>query len=312
MITLQKSPEKDFVVLNLTDTQLGTPDWEEGHINRRVIERTVAELIKRTSPDIITVTGDISYAGDYEAYERFADFLDSFGIPWAPIWGNHDNQDGDEAVDSVASRYLDHPLCIYEKGDQSLGNGNYVIAIEQEGKIVEALIMTDTHDKIPQLIPAQVDWYREQVDMLNKLGCKESSLVLHVPIYAYREVWEQASRKDVDYRAVRPENSSDAGIWNDGFASSFGVCHEDVYVYPSDDGAMQAIVELGSTKYVVCGHAHVNNFVIPYKGITFVYALKTGTGSYCDPKLNGGTVLSVSENGISKVWHEYVDISDLV
>ena len=29
-----------------------------------------------------------------------------------------------------------------------MGNGNYVIAIEEEGKIVEALIMMDSHDRV--------------------------------------------------------------------------------------------------------------------------------------------------------------------
>ena len=312
MITLKKEQGKDFRILNLTDTQLAAHDWDKDHKNYRIITRTVYELVKRVEPDLITVTGDISWAGDDEAYDAFADYLDSFGRPWAPIWGNHDNQDGPDAVERVVERYLTHPLCVYERGDASLGNGNYIIAIEENKKIVEGLIMMDTHDKIPQLIPQQVVWYREQAAALKKLGCHDTTLMLHVPIYAYRDVWQAAAKDDVDYSSVRPENSADAALWNDVCRGAFGVCHENVYVYPHDDGAMAAIDEIGTTKHIVCGHAHVNNFVIPYKGIKFIYALKTGCGSYCDPVLNGGTVLAVNENGICDVWHEYVDISDLV
>ena len=36
MITLKKNPEKDFIILNITDPQLGDPEWEDGHINRQI------------------------------------------------------------------------------------------------------------------------------------------------------------------------------------------------------------------------------------------------------------------------------------
>ena len=40
MIVLQKKPNKDFVVLNLTDPQLGTPEWEEGHFIHLALPQT--------------------------------------------------------------------------------------------------------------------------------------------------------------------------------------------------------------------------------------------------------------------------------
>ena len=44
MITLSKESNKDFIVLNLTDTQLGTTEWEEEHKNREILIDTHDEM----------------------------------------------------------------------------------------------------------------------------------------------------------------------------------------------------------------------------------------------------------------------------
>ena len=102
MRILKKNPERDFTVLNLTDTQLSNAEWAEGHKAREILEYTVRELVARTSPDLITVSGDLAWAGHDHAYTMLADLLDGFSIPWAPVWGNHDNQDGAEYIDGIA------------------------------------------------------------------------------------------------------------------------------------------------------------------------------------------------------------------
>ncbi len=320
MITLQKKPGKDFKILNLTDPQLSTEEWAEGHKNRTILTNTITELVEVTKPDLITISGDLAWAGHDASYDALADFLDSFNIPWAPIWGNHDNQDGPEFVEAVATRYLSRPLCVYEKGDKELGNGNYVIAIEENGKIVEGIIMMDSHDKSPytafdgtesnewaKLTPNQLIWYREQIKMLKDLGCNDTTIILHIPIYAYREAWESAFNKSLDPASIKPENSADADNWNEGYAGSCGVKYEGISSYPADEGMFDVITELGSTKHILCGHDHVNNYIIKHKGIKFIFGLKAGAGCYWNPALNGGTVLSISENGVSDVWHQYVD-----
>ena len=83
---LQKRQGKDFIILNLTDTQLSNEEWDEGHPNRKILEYTITELIQRSNPDLITISGDIAWAGHDIAYDKFADFIESFHIPWAPIF----------------------------------------------------------------------------------------------------------------------------------------------------------------------------------------------------------------------------------
>lgn len=325
MITLKKKPGKDFKILNLTDTQLASDEWTEGHKNRAILEHTLTELVRTVDPNLITVTGDLAWAEETLAYDSLADLLDSFERPWAPVWGNHDNQKGPESIEALVDRYLTHPYCVYEKGDPALGNGNYVIAIEEEGKIVEGVIMMDSHDRMPytnekgetseawaKLIPEQLVWYREQIEMLKALGCNDTTVMMHIPIYAYNDAWNAAFNAKLDPNSITSENSANAENWNKGYEGSFGVKYEGICSYPSDEGMFDVICELGSTKHVVSGHDHVNSFVIPYKGVKLIYGLKTGAGCYWKPELNGGTVFRVTEKGVSDVWHSYVDISELL
>lgn len=320
MITLKKQPDRDFLILNLTDPQLDDEEWDK-YRYRHTIETTLNELIERVKPDLITVSGDIAWAGQRVSYKKFADLIDSYGIPWAPVWGNHDNQRGPDEVNYVADLYLSYANCVYEKGDPAMGNGNYVIRIEEDGKPVTGVFMIDSHDHSPwvnekgedtsewaKLDPIQLDWYREQVNALKADGCSDSAIVLHIPIYAYREAAAAAFRKGFDLKAIKPEESYGHACWNEGYTDSFGVMYEGICSYPADEGMMDLICELGSTRHVVCGHDHVNSTVIKYRGVKLIYGLKTGLGCYYNELLNGGTVLKVTKDGVTDVWHESVPI----
>lgn len=328
MITLQKTPGKPFLVLNLSDPQLGDGEWAEGHRNRQILETTVKTLIERVKPDLITVSGDLSWAGSDHAYDMLADFLDSFAIPWAPVWGNHDNQDGAAYIDTVANRYLGHPYCVYEKGDPSIGNGNYVIGIGEDGKLVSAILMMDSHDRDPytdadgneqmawaRLTAPQMDWYRAQINVLQEVGCNDTSIIMHIPFYAYNcaaqaayKNYDEEARKTLTPAAAIPG----ADCWNPGYEDSVGVQYEGIGSYALDDGVFETVRDLGSTKHVIVGHDHVNNWMINYQGVKLVFSMKAGAGCYWTPVLNGGTVLQIGATGVERVYHEYVDVSDIL
>ena len=113
MLTVRKTPGRDFRILNLTDIHLRRGEMAENHPYRRVFEYTLSELLDRVSPDLITVTGDISWAGDDAAHALTADILDATGIPWAPIWGNHDVQLGYAYIDAFADDFLARKNCLF-------------------------------------------------------------------------------------------------------------------------------------------------------------------------------------------------------
>lgn len=322
MLKIKKKVNDNFHILNLTDPQLKCDEWEN-NTTGAIFKKTVEVLIQRVKPDLITISGDLSYAGDYESYKSFADYFDSFKIPWTCCFGNHDNQDGDVPVNKVLDEYMTHDYFLFEKCDPSLGNTNVAILVEVGGKNAEGVILMDTHDRVPYksdecgknlawagLTPEQLNWYADRIKELDDLGCRDTTLITHIPINAYLDAAKAAFKDPRENKTISLSDSYGPDIWNSGYEESYGVWHEPISAYPEDEGAFSLITKLGSTKTILCGHNHVNNWVVKYKGVKFVFATKTGSGSYWEPEINGGTVISVNENGVCSVKHEYVDVSE--
>lgn len=323
-----------FTVLNLTDPQLNEchydptdPGYDHSYA---VLDRTVRTLIDRVKPDLITITGDISMTDQPKAYPAFADYMDAFGIPWCVVWGNHDQQDVVERINFVYKilpyyRSLNH--FFHEDGDPAMGNGNYIIAIQKDGKPVHALFMFDSHncvwlpddegvkhfyyDKLNEL---QIDWYKEQATALKTQGCNHTSMLMHIPMHAYEDAVAAAFKPGIDTTKITLEESYGTECWNPGYEDSYGVKYEDgpIACYPYDDGVLDTILEVGTTENVISGHVHTDNFVIPYKGVRMAFGTKTGRVHPFRYPLNGGTVITIHADGHSDLRHEYVEIKDLL
>ncbi len=320
MITLSKKQDVDFTILNLTDPQLTDSEWEVGHKNRQILEYTVDELVKRVQPDLITISGDITFAGNDKAYDMFAQFINSYGIPWSVVWGNHDNQNGDEYVKGIVQRYMEYEGFVYESGDAKLGNGNFIIKIEENGAPVSALIMMDSHDREPftdeegntelkwaRLIPEQRVWLKETANELKSEGYNDATLIMHIPIFEYTKASEAAYKKNIDLKDISVEDANGVECWNDGYTDSIGVQHEDISCYPKDDGILNEIKSTDIVKRLVCGHDHISNWMIKYDDIDLIFSLKTGAGCYWEPDISGGTVIKINKSGVYKIHHEYVN-----
>ncbi len=327
MITLKKSDSKDFVILNITDMQMNPSDWNEGDKAGQSVVHTISTLVDRVKPDLITVTGDIAngYA-EFEnsdpynsiwnsVYRNFTDFMDSFRIPWAPVSGNHDH------FFKCISYFEESEYCLFDMGDEFLGRGNYVIGIQdREGKIIHGIFMLDTHANFSchkvfgeeehmycSLWPSQLEWYDSKITELEKLGCENSSMFMHIPIYAYRDAKSAALKDGVDSEKVSVSESYCGDCWKDEYRDSFGVWHEGICSAGTDDGVFAKLTQRGHTSHVVAGHDHIDNAVVKYEGICLIYGLKTGLTTYFEADLNGGTVLSMGSDGkIKEVRHEYV------
>lgn len=320
MITLSKKKNTDFTVLNLTDPQLVTAEWAEGHLARKILEYTVNKLINEIKPDLITVSGDISAAEFPEAYTNFAKMIDAYNIPWAVVWGNHDNQGGEETIQKYVDEYKAYKNFVYEEGPKELGNGNYVIGIEEEGKLLHGIIMMDTHDRVcekddkgedvwywAKLYDEQLPWYEGVVNDLKDNGCNETTIISHIPIYAYRTAYDAAWNKEYDPADVSFEMSKTGVCWNEGYKNCFGTNLEGICSYEHDEGMFDLIKKLGSTKLYICGHDHINCSLIEYEGVKLMYGLKTGRGCYYKAPYNGGTVVKIGSDGKAVPEHYFCD-----
>ncbi len=328
---LLKYEGTDFIVLNLSDPQILARWWDINSVERQSMEYTVEELIKRVEPDLITISGDIAACGEITSFIEFGNFIDRFGIPWAPVWGNHDH-DYEEygwampLAEMEALYTAGYENCLFRSGPAELGSGNYVIGIQEGDRIVEAFFMMDSHDRVEvsdengnvwldwaPLNTQQIEWYKQKVSDVRMFGCEDSTLITHIPIYAYREAFAYAVTDIEEAYNVSVADSYNGVGWIDSMKDvCFGVNHQrNVGSYSFDDGVFAAIKEMDHTKHTIAGHDHFNCFSILYEGVRLSYGLKTGSGAQCEAEMNGGTVLRITSNGVEEIYHEFVDISHI-
>lgn len=306
MIKITKKPNKDFVVLNLTDFNLDNNDWNNDLLIKHFKE-TVHKLIEITKPDLITVSGDFSRSDLLDCYYKTADFIKSLDLPYAFCLGNHDNQDGHERSIQIADILSNSNKCVFEKGDDEFGVGNYIIQIMENDKPIHSLVFMDSHnmDEIvdennnkkyvwSRLTKKQLKWYKNNVLTMGI----NTTLITHIPLFEYRTAFEKAFNHEFNQKNVNYEDSLNSKYWNKGYEKSFGVCHEDICSCPFNCDEFSVIKDSKFTKLILVGHDHANNFVINHEGIKLAYATKTGKGCYFDEGINGGTLLRINESGV--------------
>lgn len=296
---IQKDPNKDFVVMNVTDIHMSdfTQDAVTNIRNLENIRRKAEEL----QPDLITLSGDMFWTqmtdgSVYHSVHRLTEFMDSLGIPWAPVFGNHDDE-GNCDKNYLAEEMMKGKFCLMQKGDASMGVGNYVVNVCEGDKIVHSIVFFDSHNG--NIWDNQLEWYRWAIQGVNGLSEEPvtSSVIQHVPfaqyVYAYDAAW-------------------DGEDWKDGFGA-FGrkgedcCCETDENDEPVDNGFFAAIKELGSTTNVICGHDHANSYSIVYDGVRLTYSLRLGYGAGSfEFDLQGVTTLTIDADGNGVVQHQYM------
>ncbi len=281
--TVEKKPGKDFVILNLADVQMC--DLED-LFHMKMIEEEITALIEETKPDLITLTGDQTWSNEnLIVLTSLVRFLDSFGIPYAPVFGNHDYGNGDETA------VLDRNACcdIYERGSYSLFSrgpsdldslGNYLLNITENGKILRTIYMLDAGygDEITDRQIAWMRWNAEGICAANGGRFPESITFFHKPIPEFTGAYFAFCRGDADALGDVEVHYSLSGTLQNGF--------------------FEAAKEINVTD-IVCGHQHGNSFTILYRDVRLTSALKTGElGGYYEDEdvyLNGATVIRIGE-----------------
>ncbi len=305
-VVLKKEKGKDFVVLNITDTHFS--DYDYRAFTAFDVEAKIKTLVAAVKPDLITVSGDIVCTDStYYSIRRITDLFESFGIPWAPMFGNHDDE-GNCDRNFLADIMMSAPNCVMLKGDPDMGVGNYVINVAEENEdgslnVVEALVIMDCRAPDRQ---KQIEWFGWVAEGTNRIteSSAEISIVTHIPLaeyqYAYDVAWDSESES-----------------WREGF-NAYGEAHESICYdngpdgIPALEGLFDTMKESKTAKYVFCGHEHLNNFSIEYEGIRLTYCLKVGMGSGYRFNFSGGTKITIGEKGITNISHKTVAFGPVI
>ena len=214
---------KEFRILQLTDMQVidstqkrfserlnaeETEKWQPQNM-KEILFDSMDKLVAETNPDLIIITGDIIY-GEFDDTGKsllaFIEKMESYNIPWAPVWGNHDNESV-LGVDWQCQQFINAKNCLFKKGI-TVGCSNYIIGIKNsDGELNRLMYMMDSNgcynaSKISVLqgvkttmgfASQQMDWMRvSYANICEKYGQSVPSFVcFHIETIDYLRILER-------------------------------------------------------------------------------------------------------------------------
>ena len=312
----------DFKVMQITDVHIGG-GWLSVSEDTKSLN-AVAAMITAEKPDFVVFTGDQAFPVPFSSGTfnnktgavELATLMEKLGVYWTVVLGNHDSEIysyyNREKVSNIYSSE-EYPHCLFQPGPDDVdGYGNQVFNIKNaDGKIMRSIITFDSHaytdgdylgirwlyDNIHE---NQVEWYEKTLDEITEMnGGKEvpTSVMLHIPLVEYRDAWmeylENDSQDTENVKFVRGE-----------------VGEKEPYVYcgAHEDELFETMLDKGSTDSIFCGHDHLNNTILNYKGIDLVYGYSVDYLAYSGiDKLGsqrGCVVLDIAEDGTQTITHE--------
>ena len=328
--------DREPVILQITDTQLidGSQCRTEDRIgasaqvfwgpDRRDEEcyDYIRETVEAVKPDLILLTGDIIYGEFDDNGENFAsivEFMDSFDIPWAPIFGNHEAE-SKKGVDWQCAQLESAKNCLFVQRELT-GNGNYTVGIEQGGELTRVFFMLDSngcngasaeslanaHFKMSSgFANDQIRWYTDCINEIKKMSPDTKlSFAFHIQLAVVVDAFEKYADENGTAHIDRLNSKSEGDF---GYISdNRNLGWDQGYV------VWEGLKELGVDS-IFFGHVHTHSASIVYEGIRLQFGMKSSTydsSNFVDASGNiksgyhlsgltpliGGSVLTLSPTG---------------
>ncbi|MDR1779204.1 MAG: metallophosphoesterase family protein [Tannerella sp.] len=271
-----------FKIIQVTDTHI---NWDSPHSQETV--DMLNQVLDAEKPDIVIFTGDVVTSKPYQkGLERVIEPIVSRKIPWALVYGNHDDEQ-DWKRDQLGSLISQYP---YFAGDMKkvknvTGYGNYVIEVKghNANKPTALLYCMDSRaystlkpyvDGYGWFAFDQVDWYRRTSDKYTAAngGSPLPALAFfHIPLPEYRNFDTHQAPKE----GTKLENE----------------CSPEV-----NSGMFLSMLEKRDVMGVFVGHDHINDYIFNYCGIALAYGRFSGSKTTYTQMKNGVRVIELTEN----------------
>lgn len=276
-----------FRILQISDAQ-------DLHWVRKTMLQMLNNACDDLKPDLIVFTGDnilgnhlrdyrfsskkkeMSKAEEFEimrtALAHILDIPEAKGIPFAVIYGNHDDMNsftGDEQAEIIRSYSMN-------RGFENTGDlcGTYrlpVYSSDGEKQLMNLwMINTSWQDKEQDIIfnhirETQVEWFKNESIAQKEAndGKPYPSLVfMHIPLEELKDLTEECSPEESTITFSADNLRVKKGVT--------GHIHETVSALENDNGFYNEALADGGVKAIVSGHDHLNDFYGEKDGIMFV------------------------------------------
>ena len=329
--------DRDFKIMHLTDVHICGGFLSASNDKKAL--NAVAAMITAEKPDLVVVTGDISFAVPWSgtlnnnyAHSYFTSLMERLGVYYTVAFGNHDSENYNYYNRAaVADMYENESLkySLFSSGpDDVFGECNHVINVKNsKGFITKSLIVIDsnayTEDDVlglgwdyDNIHDDQISWYKSTVE---KYNAENRAVYYALSDDKKAEAEEFLTVKSLMFMHIPPKEVRDAYeeyINNnrqntENVTYIFGHDGEiDKVVYSSEyeDQLFETILELGSTEAVFYGHDHLNNFVLEYHGVTLSYGYSMDYNAYSGIAnkgyQRGCALIDCNADGSVEITHE--------
>lgn len=323
--------DREVKIMQITDMHIGGGLSSYSKDLKSI--NAVSAMVSYEKPDLVILTGDQVFPvpfyslnnNNQRAFKAIAAMFESLGVYWTAAFGNHDSEVySSNTRKGVSSLYANEDLkyCLFRNNYSGsiTGECNQIINFyHTNGLINKTIYIVDSNDyqnrllcgldgKYDNVHQNQIEWYEENVqernaynqNVLSSIGDEivnkenylpaQSFVFLHIPLYEYKEA--------IDLY----KNNDSSVIYN------FGVVGEDVACSNKKDNFFSSMVKYNSTKGVFCGHDHINNISLKYKGIDLTYGMSIDYLAYRNISKyglqRGCTILKLNEDATYQIHQE--------
>ncbi|OQX10227.1 MAG: hypothetical protein BWK76_20980 [Desulfobulbaceae bacterium A2] len=273
-----------FTIIQFTDTHFENGEPEDLR-TAALLERVLAT----ETADLVLFTGDVLGPGCRDARAAWAMAtapLVRRGLPWAAVFGNHDDESGAATRAELMAIQQGIPGCLSRPGPRTLsGLGNYLLHVGRaDGTGTAAtLCCLDAHTYAETDIGGhgwvrddQIRWFTRSLAPLRQgrgtTATQPVLVFLHIPLPEFDEVWR--------------------------LGGCVGEKNEEVCCPRINTGFFAAMHLSGRVRGVFCGHDHVNDFQGGLHGIRLCYGRASGYNTYGqDGFARGARIIRLYDDG---------------
>lgn len=244
----------------------------------------IRKAVEQENPSLLIFLGDnIEGRDSGKEFRKFCDTIDSFGIPWTLVFGNHD---GDAAIyggsddywlkadkakmANIAEDYQNSLFrsgfsLLYDNGLYSVGND--IINVYINDKLIYNLVLMDSNSYLP--VDYEYDYIREEqvawYDWATKGNDIPNMVFMHLPIAQYKPALANKKYKFEEVQRI-------------------------------DTGLFEKMKANGATD-IFAGHYHAISLDGIYENVKFHFAMTSSKKRLYNGVKAGYKLITISSNG---------------
>jgi predicted phosphodiesterase len=270
--TLQFRPDHSFKIVVIADIHAGVSVAAK-------TKQFMHTVVRTEQPDLIVLTGDNIYgtgsiANSKTAVREIMDVLKPFGIPVAPVFGNHDAEGGAASQRAQVGYYNEYDVSLMhsESGANEAGNYNLLLK-SSDGTNPRAfnlwMLEARTYGGWYSVGAKTQAWMKAKNGALkteNGGSLVPSMVFKHIVPTKIRDFLAAECGGRTNWQAY---NTSIWGNTTNSPENELNVMDEDPCPDENDNGEWAAYKAVG-TLGVAFGHEHANNFRARWDGIDLI------------------------------------------